>query len=63
MVEGKLTNQLLQSEQDIKNVVGGIKVEPTGEWKIPFLIVVLIVFGAGIAIYRVYQNLLKKHIL
>ena len=34
-----------------------------GNWKIPFLILCIIVFGAAMGAWRVYNNLQKKHFL
>jgi hypothetical protein len=34
-----------------------------GSWKIPFLIIVVLLGGAAIGLYFFYRNLLKKHLL
>ena len=37
--------------------------QSAGGWKLPFLIMIVIVIGAGIGLYLFYQNLKKTHML
>ncbi|CAE7667960.1 unnamed protein product [Symbiodinium microadriaticum] len=54
-----MENQLNSKITNLESSAG----KDTGSWKIPFLIIVILIIGAAIGMFFFYKQLLKKHIL
>lgn len=65
-VERKMSNiesSLDRKMSNMENKASDIVNTNAGSWKIPFLILLIVLVGAGIGLYMGYRNLLKKHLL
>ena len=54
-----MEKQLNSKITSLESVAG----KDTGGWKLPFLIIVILLIGAAIGMFVFYRQLLKKHIL
>ena len=54
-----MENQLNSKITSLESTAG----KDTGSWKVPFLIIVILLIGAAIGMFVFYKQLLKKHIL
>jgi hypothetical protein len=65
-MEDSLQNSMGQELDAVKKTIDELQITATaatGSWKIPFLILVVVVMIGAIFAYKKYQKLLKGHIL
>lgn len=58
-IESSLDRKMSNMESKASNIVNS----NAGSWKIPFLILLIVLAAGGVGLYMGYRNLLKKHLL